>query len=56
MNFMVTINEKSIKDTHKKRKELKHNTKDRHQIIRKESKRRNKKDLQNNPKTVTKWQ
>ena len=56
---MVTANQKSIMDTHtKKKKESKHNTKDSHQITREENKRGKgkKKDLQKtNPKQLTKW-
>ena len=49
---MVTTNQKSIIDTHtKKRKESKHNAKDSHQITREENKRkeRNNKELQKQP-------
>ena len=53
INLLVATNQKSIIDTHtKKRKESKHNTKDRHQITREESKRKRKK--QTNKKTTKK--
>ena len=45
MNLMVTTNQKPMLDTptkKKKEKEPKHNTKNSHQIIREESKRRKK--------------
>ena len=47
---MVTRNQKSVIDTlTKKRKESKYNITDSHQITRKESKRRNRKELQKQP-------
>ena len=48
---MVTTNQKSIIDTHtKKRKGSKHSTKDSHKITREENRRRwNKKELQKQP-------
>ena len=56
---MVTTNEKSIIDIHtKKKKELKHNTKDSHQITREGNKRgkEEKRPTKTNPKQLTKWQ
>ena len=44
-NLMVTTNQKSVIDTHtKKKNESRHNTKDSHQIIREENQRRRKKE------------
>ena len=41
INLMVTTQQKSVMDTHtQKKKEPKHNTKDRHQITREDGKRR----------------
>ena len=46
MNLMVNTNQKPISNTQtKKRKEPKHNIKDSHQIIREESKQKNKKRM-----------
>ena len=53
MNLMITINQKSIIDTQKKRKESKHNTKDNHQITREENKRKKQKRT---TKTINKRQ
>ena len=53
---MVTTNQESIIDKHtQKRKESKHNTKDSHQIIREESKRKKEQKELQNPKQLTKW-
>ena len=47
---MVTTNQKSVIDTHTKRKEPQNNTKDSHQNTGDETKtRRNKKELQKQP-------
>ena len=58
-NLMGTANQKSMIDTHtKKKKQSKHNTKDRHQITREENKRgrEEKRTTKRNPKQLTKWQ
>ena len=58
-NLMVTTNQKSIIDIHtKKKKESKHNTKDSHQIIRRENKRgkEEKRPTKTNTKQLTKCQ
>ena len=56
-NLMVTTNQKSITDIHKKKKkESKHKTKDSHQITRGENKRRGKRPTKTNPKQLTKCQ
>ena len=56
-NLMVTTNQKSIIDTHtKKRKESKHNIKDSHQITREDKKKEQKRTTKATPKQLTKWQ
>ena len=55
---MVTTNQKSIIDTHTKKKmESKHSTKNSHQITRQENKRdkEEKRSTKTNPKQLTKW-
>ena len=55
---MVTVNQKSIIDTHtNKKKKSKHNTKDSHQTTREENKarREEKRSTKTNPKQLTKW-
>ena len=60
MNLMVTANQKPMIDTPTKKRERnsKHNTKDSHQITRKESKRRkeHKRTMKTTGKQCTKWQ
>ena len=55
---MVTMNQKSIIDTHTKRERNANNTKDSHQITIEENKRRltkgTKKTYKNNPRTINK--
>ena len=54
---MVTANQKSVKDTHtKKKKECKHNTKDSHHITRKQKEKGEKRPTKRNPKQLTKRQ
>ena len=54
---MGTANQKSMIDTHtKKKKQSKHNTKDRHQITREENKRGREEKRPPSPKQLTKWQ
>ena len=56
---MGTTNQKSTIDTHtKKKKQTKHSTKDRHQIIREENKkgREEKTPSKTKPNQLTKWQ
>ena len=55
---MVTINQKSIIDTHKKRDRKPNNTENNHQITREEKERRKKQKriTKNNPKAIKKWQ
>ena len=56
-NLMGTANQKSMIDTHtKKKKQSKHNTKDRHQITREENKRGREEKRPPSPKQLTKWQ
>ena len=58
-NLMGTTNQKSTIDTHtKKKKQTKHSTKDRHQIIREENKkgREEKTPSKTKPNQLTKWQ
>ena len=50
MNLVITIKQKSITDTHtKKRKTSKHKTKDSHPITREEREEKGKKELQKQP-------
>ena len=56
---MVIVNQKYTIDTYiNKKKQYKHNTKDSHQTIREENKRRReeKRPTKINPKQLTKWQ
>ena len=58
-DFMGTVNQKTTRDTHtKKKKHPKHNTKDGHKTTREENKRgrEEKRPTKTNPKQVRKWQ
>ena len=52
-NLMITTNQKSKIDTHKKEKESKHNTKVNHQITREQKQRGRKKIYKNKLQTIT---
>ena len=54
---MVTTNQKSAIDIHKKKKELKHSTKVSHHITREKNKRgrEEKRPTKTNPKQLRKW-
>ena len=56
-NLMGTTNQKCTTDTHtKKKKQSKHNTKDRHQVTREQKRKGRKKTFKKKPKQLTKCQ